>query len=51
MNRFVVVTEDGEVYGPWESEFEAENWANTAIYVAFTVELFDTRTMVETNRG
>lgn len=51
MNRFVVVDENGEVYGPFESEFEATNWANTSVYVDFTVEPFDTRTMELTNRG
>ena len=51
MDRFVVVTEDGEVYGPWESKFEAANWANTWVYVDFTVEPFDSTRMVETVRG
>ena len=51
MDRFVVVTEDGEYYGPFESTHEATNWANTAIYVDFAVEPFDPSKMEETYRG
>ena len=51
VNRVVVITEDGEYYGPFETEHEASNWANTNVYVDFTVEPFDTNKMVETNRG
>lgn len=53
MDKQVVVTEDGEVYGPFESREAATEFADGeyGIYVGYTVEPFDTNTMVETNRG
>lgn len=41
MKRFVVVTEDGREFGPFESEMVAELWANTwvALDVDFTIQL------------
>lgn len=53
--RFVVVTEvegfEPEYYGPFESEHEAKNWANTSVFVDFTIEPFDRNQMEETYRG
>lgn len=53
MNEVVVVTEDGEVYGPFESNEAAVNFADGeyGIYVGYTVEPMNPATMVVTDRG
>ena len=51
MKRFVVVTEDGEVYGPWESTFEAQNWANTYVVVDFTIAPIPRAQVPGTDKG
>ncbi len=47
----VLVTEDGEVYGPFDNHQEARDFGNESIYVGFTLEVMNPATMVVTDRG
>ena len=49
--KIVLVTEDGEVYGPFDNHKEANAFGNESIYVGFTLEFLNPTTMVVTDRG